>query len=346
MTTDSLPHKTKNQKMKSIIFSGVQPSGSIMLGNYLGAIKNWVQLQNESKDQCQSIFCIVDLHAITIKQDPEHLRKMTYELLALYIASGIDPNKSMLFAQSQVPQHAELAWILTCFTGMGELNRMTQFKDKSAKQKTIPAGLFSYPVLMAADILLYQTTLVPVGEDQKQHLELARDLAERMNSQYGPLFKIPGVFIPKVGARIMSLQDPTAKMSKSDPDANASVFLMDEDDAIRKKVKKAVTDSGSEIVYSDEKPGLKNLIQIQSAILGKDPTKIAEGYQGKQYGHLKIETAEIIVECLRPIRTRAKELISDKNHLNQILRLGAENARISAETTLKKVKSSVGFITA
>lgn len=325
---------------KKTVFSGIQPSGTLMLGNYLGALKNWVKLQTEN----DSIFCIVDLHAITLRQDPKELRERTYRVLATYLACGIDPKTCTLFAQSQVPQHAELSWILTCFTSMGELSRMTQFKDKSAKQKTVGVGLLSYPVLMAADILLYQTDLVPVGQDQKQHLELARDLAERMNNELGKLFVVPEPFIAPVGAKIMSLQNPAQKMSKSDADPNASIFLTDSDDVILKKLKRAVTDSGSEITYSDEKPGVANLIQIQAAITGKSTDQIVESYAGKQYGHLKVETAEIITAELKPLREEIDQLMQDKAALDKILHTGAENARERAEQTLTLVKKAVGFI--
>jgi tryptophanyl-tRNA synthetase len=268
----------KTTSARPVLFSGMQPTGhGLMLGNFIGAMKNWVRLQ----DTHQCIYCVVDLHAITIKQEPEKLRNTSYELLASYIACGIDPKKSSIFMQSQVPEHAELAWILTCHTYMGELNRMTQFKDKSVKEKSIPSGLFTYPSLMAADILLHQADLVPVGSDQKQHIELARDLANRMNHFYGELFKVPEPYIPPVGARIMSLQDPAAKMSKSTEDAMATVFLTDTEDVILKKFKRAVTDSLNKINYSDEQPGLKNLIDIQSALSGKPQVEITASYEGK-----------------------------------------------------------------
>jgi tryptophanyl-tRNA synthetase len=274
-----------------------------MLGNYLGAMKNWVALQE--KYDC--LYCLVDLHAITLRQDPAELRERTYAGPALYLACGLDPARNILFAQSHVPAHSELGWILACHSYMGELSRMTQFKDKSAKQKNIPTGLFVYPTLMAADILLYQANLVPVGQDQKQHLELTRDLAIRMNNLYGELFKVPEIYTPPVGAKIMSLTEPTAKMSKSDSDPNATIFMEDSDDVITKKIKRAVTDSGTTIEYSDEKPGVRNLLTIQAAITGKKPEDIVAAYAGKQYGHLKVETAEIVVECVRPIRERPAE---------------------------------------
>ncbi|WP_437656035.1 tryptophan--tRNA ligase [Sorangium sp. So ce1182] len=343
---------------KKVIFSGIQPSGRLMLGNYLGALKNWVKLQ----DDYDCLYCLVDMHAITVPQDPKELRSRTYEGLAVYLAAGLDPTKNIIFAQSHVPAHAELGWLLTCNAYMGELSRMTQFKDKSAKQQQVGVGLFSYPVLMAADILLYQTDLVPVGQDQKQHLELTRDIAIRVNSTYGdaetakdgtvtvknPIFRVPEPYIPPVGARIMSLQNPTAKMSKSDADPNATVFLDESDDAIRKKIKRAVTDSGSEIVFAperEEKAGVTNLISIQAAITGKDPGAIVESYTGKQYGHLKVETAEIVVELLRPLREKYQALLQDKGELDRILARGAERAAARAEPTLRRMYEAVGFLT-
>jgi tryptophanyl-tRNA synthetase len=311
-----------------------------MLGNYLGAMKNWVALQE--KYDC--LYCLVDLHAITLRQDPAELRERTYAGLALYLACGLDPARNILFAQSHVPAHAELGWILACHSYMGELSRMTQFKDKSAKQKNIPTGLFTYPTLMAADILLYQANLVPVGQDQKQHLELTRDLAIRMNNLYGELFKVPEIYVPPVGAKIMSLTEPTAKMSKSDPDPNATIFMDDTDDTITKKLKRAVTDSGTTIEYSEEKPGIRNLITIQAAITGRKPDDIVAAYAGKQYGHLKVETAEIVVECLRPIRERQEKLMAERAHLDKILEAGAEAAAKRAEKTLARVCDAVGFI--
>ncbi|MEW6055222.1 MAG: tryptophan--tRNA ligase [Bdellovibrionota bacterium] len=325
---------------RQIILSGVQPSGGLMLGNYLGALKNWVQLQKNY----DCLFCVVDMHAITIRRDPEVLRSLSYEAAAIYLASGIDPQKNLVFIQSHVPEHAELGWILSCQSYMGELSRMTQFKDKSAKQKNIGVGLFSYPALMAADILLYQANLVPVGQDQKQHLELTRDLAMRMNNAYGELFVVPEVFIPPVGAKIMSLTDPTAKMSKSDPDPNAVVYISDDDSTILKKLKRAVTDSGSEIAYTDEKPGIKNLIAIQSAITGKAAEQIVEGYRGKQYGHLKVETAELVVECIKPIREKYQQLLKDKGELDRMFKRSAEQARARAQVTLRKVQEAIGFV--
>ncbi len=328
---------------KKVMLSAVQPSNRLTLGNYLGALKNWVQLQ--AHFDC--LFLAVDLHAITVRQDPKELREQTYRAIATYIAAGIDPESATLFVQSHVPQHAELAWVLNCFAYMGELNRMTQYKDKSAKQgQTIAVGLLTYPALMAADILLYQTHLVPVGDDQKQHLEITRDLAQRMNSlsPSTPLFTVPEIHIPQVGARIMSLQDPLSKMSKSDPDPNSSVYLSDSNDQIVKKLKRAVTDSGTEIHYSDDKPGIKNLIDIQAAITGRSPQQITESYVGKQYGHLKVDTAELVAATVGPIRDRTEELLKNLGDLDALLKRGAEKARVRAEKTLKQVYDRVGFI--
>jgi tryptophanyl-tRNA synthetase len=323
------------------ILSGIQPTNRLHLGNYLGAIKNWVELQK----QYECIFLSVNLHAITAKQDPKILHEETLRTLATYIAAGIDPKKSALVIQSQIPEHTELAWVLICHTYMGELNRMTQYKDKSAKAGTnIPCGLFVYPVLMASDILLYQSHLVPVGEDQKQHIELTRDLAGRMNRLYGEdLFTIPEPWIPSVGARIMSLQDPTAKMSKSDPNPAASIFLSDTDDEILKKLKKAVTDSGTEITDDPKKPGIRNLLTIQSAITGKSISDLVQSYAGKMYGHLKIDTAEIITETLRPIREKTELLMSDRQELEKTILESATKARSIAAKTLKLVYERVGL---
>jgi tryptophanyl-tRNA synthetase len=326
---------------KKVMLSAVQPSNKLTLGNYLGAVKNWVTHQNDY----DCLFFAVDLHTLTVRQDPEELREQTYRIVAMYLAAGIDPQTATLFVQSHVPEHAELAWIFNCFASMGELSRMTQFKDKSAKQKNVGVGLFTYPTLMAADILLYHTHLVPVGEDQKQHVEITRDLAIRMNGLYGDdLFTIPEHFPPPMGARIMSLQNPSAKMSKSDPDPNSAVYLTDSDDQIRKKLKRAVTDSGSDIIYDENKPGIRNLLQIQAAILGKTPESIVESYQGKQYGHLKVDTAEIVATAVGPIRDRAEKLMADKPYLDTLLKKGAEKARARAQKTLAEVHRRVGFL--
>lgn len=334
---------------KKVVLSAVQPTNSAHIGNYLGAIKNWVPYL----DQYDCIFFAVDLHSITLEQDPKRLRDNTYRAIATYIACGIDPKKSTLFVQSQVPEHAELSWILTCYANMGELSRMTQFKDKSSKQGVvIPAGLFTYPVLMAADILLYHTNLVPVGEDQKQHLELTRDLAQRMNfrfpesseGQKSPLFTIPEPMISKVGARVMSLQDPTAKMSKSDPVSGACVFLTDTDQEIEKKFKRAVTDSGTEVQAVSQTPGVQNLLQIQASFLNETYETVLSRYIGKGYGYLKVDTASIAVDAIRPIRTHIEELLKDQAYLNEILKAGRTAARGRAEKVLNEVYKRVGFI--
>ncbi|MFN7685399.1 MAG: tryptophan--tRNA ligase [Oligoflexia bacterium] len=327
---------------KQVMLSAVQPSSGLTLGNYIGALRNWVRFQRDY--ECW--FFAVNLHAITVRQDPKELVEQTYRAVATYLAAGIDPEHATLFIQSQVPQHAELAWLLNCYCYMGELGRMTQFKDKSQKAgENIPVGLFTYPVLMAADILLYDTQWVPVGADQKQHIELTRDIAIRMNNTYGDdLFKVPQPLIPPVGARIMSLQDPTSKMSKSDPDPHASVFLFDSDDLIRKKIKRAVTDSGSEITDEDSKPGVKNLLNIQSAITGTPIASLVTQYAGKQYGHLKVETAEIVVQAIGPLRKEAERLYHDRTHLEQILQKGAERARQKAAKTLERAYCRVGLL--
>lgn len=328
--------------MKKVMLSAMQPTNRLTLGNYLGALRNWAAMQADY----ECLFFAVDLHSITLRQEPKELREATYRLIATYVAGGVDPEHALLFVQSHVPEHAELGWVLTCFTYEGELNRMTQYKDKSSKQgENIPAGLFMYPTLMAADILLYGTHLVPVGADQKQHLELTRDLAIRLNNLYGKdLFVVPEPYIPPIGARIMSLQDPTAKMSKSDPDPHATIFLDDSDDTIMKKVKRAVTDSGSEITYEDSKPGVKNLIGIQAALTGKHPDVIVGEYAGKMYGHLKVGTGELLCEKIGPIRDRVAELMADRAYLDGLLRAGAEKARARAQATLGKVYERVGFV--
>ncbi len=326
---------------KSVMLSAVQPSNRLTLGNYLGALRNWVQLQHDY----DCLFFAVDLHAITVRQDPAELREQTYRAVATYIAAGIHPVEATLFVQSHVPEHAELSWVLTCNTYMGELNRMTQYKDKSAKQgANIPAGLFIYPTLMAADILLYDTQLVPVGQDQKQHLELTRDVAIRMNNVYGKnTFVVPEVYTPPIGARIMSLQDPTTKMSKSDPDPNSAVYLSDTADQIIKKIKRAVTDSGSEITYEDTKPGVKNLLDIQAAITGKKTEDLVASYAGKMYGHLKVDTAELVAQTLSPIRDEVEKMMKDRAELERILKRGAENARARARITLNRLYDRLGL---
>lgn len=326
---------------RKVVFSGVQPSGALTLGNYLGAIRNWVELQ----DKYDSYFCVVDQHAITVPQEAKNLRKNTLEVLASYIACGLDPEKSTLFIQSHVSAHAELGWVLNTMTYMGQLNRMTQFKEKAQRSEAnLNAGLFTYPVLMAADILLYQTDAVPVGEDQKQHLELARDLAERFNSRYSDTFKVPDPMIPEFGARIMSLQEPTKKMSKSDDDQNAFILLLDDADSIKRKIKRAVTDSEGIVRYSDEQPGVKNLMTIYSKLSGESVEWIQNKYEGKGYGDFKADLAEVVSEGLRPIREKAEYLLKNKEQLEEIYTRGAEKAEIVARKTLRKVYKKVGFI--
>ena len=326
---------------KKIIFSGAQPSGKLTLGNYLGAIKNWTELQEEYN----CYYSVVDLHAITVPQEAKDLRANTMQLLAQYLACGLDPEKNTIFIQSHVSAHTELMWILSTMTYMGELNRMTQFKDKSQKSEAnLNAGLFTYPVLMAADILLYQTDLVPVGEDQKQHLELARDLANRFNNRYSPTFKVPEPYIQKAGARVMSLQEPTKKMSKSDENENAYILLIDDADTIRRKIKRSVTDSVGIVQYSDEQPGIKNLLNIYSKLSDKSIEEIVAMYEGKGYGDFKADVAEVIVEALRPIRERYEEILKDKEYLESVYAKGAQRAEAQARKTLRKVYKKVGLI--
>ena len=326
---------------KKIIFSGIQPSGNLTLGNYLGALKNWVKLQNEY----DCFFCVVDLHAITVKQIPADLRKRTLEVLAIYIACGIDPDKNTLFIQSHVPAHSEASWLLTCNTYMGELSRMTQFKDKAKKHgDSIPAGLFAYPVLMAADILLYNTDLVPVGIDQKQHLELARDLATRFNNAYSPTFKVPDPYIPPVGAKVMSLQDPTKKMSKSDDNPNSYILIMDPPEVIRKKISRAVTDSIGVVNYTDEQPGVKNLLDILISIKGYTKDEVVDFYKDKGYADLKKDVADAIIDELAPIQEKVNILLKDKKALEEIYKLGAEKANYAAIKNLRKMQKKIGLI--
>jgi tryptophanyl-tRNA synthetase len=372
--------------MKKRIFSGAQPTGELHIGNYLGALKNWVALQ----DEYESFYCIVNLHAITLPQDPKVLRQKTLDLARIYLAAGVDPKRSTIFIQSDVPEHTELTWVLSCIARMGELERMTQFKDKARKvsrdtkvsiwdvydpwesiqeiislpnqaeresglidlvQQAIPhlesrrqsagVGLFTYPVLMASDILLYQTDLVPVGQDQKQHLELTRDLAERFNRDFGETFKIPEPYIPPVGANILSLQDPAKKMSKSDDNPNASIFLLDDADTITKKYKRAVTDSGTEITFDETRPAIKNLLTMYHLLSGKTTDECISHFDGKGYGQLKSELAEITIEFLRPFQERVRHF--DDQTLNSILKPGAEKARSIAAETLKTVYRNVGI---
>lgn len=318
----------------------MQATGNLTLGNYLGALKNWVTLN----DEYECFYSVVDMHSITVRQDPAELRKRARALLTLYIAAGLDPEKNCIYYQSHVSGHAELAWILNCFTYMGELNRMTQFKDKSSKHAdNINAGLFTYPSLMAADILLFQADVVPVGSDQKQHLELTRDLAERFNSIYGNVFTVPEPYIGKVGARVMSLQEPNKKMSKSDENPNASIYLMDDPDTIVRKFKRAVTDSGSEVYRSEDKPGISNLIDIYSAVTNKTVDEIVREFDGKGYGDFKLAVGESVADLLRPLQARHAELMKDKAYVDSIIKANAEKANYFANKTLRKVQKKVGF---
>jgi tryptophanyl-tRNA synthetase len=327
--------------MKKRIFSGAQPTGQLHLGNYLGALKNWVNLQTEY----ESFFCIVNLHAITLAQNPQVLRQKTLDLARIYLAAGIDPQISTVFIQSDVKEHAELAWVLACIARMGELERMTQFKDKGkGNAERAGVGLFTYPVLMAADILLYQTHLVPVGRDQKQHLELSRDLAERFNRDYGAAFVVPEPYIPPVGANILSLTDPSKKMSKSDADVNGSILLLDEPGTIMKKFKKAVTDSGTEITFDDARPAIKNLLTIYQLMTGKTPEECEANFAGRGYGHLKTEIADSVIAYLQPFQERVKDF--DDETLNKILKDGAEKARTIARETLRDVYAKMGIVSA
>lgn len=325
---------------KKIVYSGIQPSGNLTLGNYIGALKNFSELQ----DEYNCLYCIVDMHAITVPQVPKDLRATSLDLASLYLAAGLDPEKSILYIQSHVKQHAELSWILGTITGLGQLQRMTQYKDKAAKQKEINAGLLFYPVLMAADILLYGTDFVPVGDDQTQHIELTRDIAERFNSRYSETFVVPEMMRAKKGARIMSLQDPTAKMSKSDADENASIYIIEDDKATARKIKRAVTDSIGIINYTDDQPGLKNLIDIYSVFADLTPDEVVKKYEGVGYGVFKEELAEIVVDGLKPIRSRFKEIRQDKTYLEEVLKAGDEKAERLAERTMRKVRRKVGFV--
>ncbi|MBZ4670102.1 MAG: tryptophanyl-tRNA synthetase [Clostridiales bacterium] len=329
------------EEQKKIIFSGIQPTGTFTLGNYIGAVRNWIKLQEEYN----CIYSIVDLHAITVKQDPAKLRQHTLEAYALILACGVDPEKSIAFIQSHVKTHAEMNWILACSTQFGELSRMTQFKDKSAKHPDdINAGLFTYPVLMAADILLYKTDLVPVGVDQKQHLELARDVAKRFNQKYGELFTIPEPYIPEIGAKVMSLQDPTKKMSKSDENPNACIFILDDTDTIIRKFKRAVTDSDSEIRYAEGKDGINNLMTIFSAVTGDSFEKIERDFAGKGYGEFKLAVGEAVSEALRPVRENFARLMQDKEYLKKCYSEGAQKALSISQKTLSKAYRKVGFV--
>jgi tryptophanyl-tRNA synthetase len=333
---------TGEKKSKPVIFSGIQPSGNLTLGNYIGALKSFDQLQNDY----DCFYCIVDLHSITVRQVAADLRKRTLELAALYVAVGLDPEKTTLYAQSHVSAHAELGWILGCYTYMGEMSRMTQFKDKSRKnEENINVGLFTYPVLMAADILLYQTDLVPIGEDQRQHLEICRDIAIRFNNAYSPTFKVPEAYIPKVGARVMSLQDPLSKMSKSDENQDGFVAILDPPDVIRKKFKRAVTDSETEVRYDvASKPGISNLMAILSSVTGKTMPDIETEFKGLGYGAFKEAVGEAVVNVMRPIQERHKSLMGDVPSLEAMLARSAEHANAVAYRTLSKVQRKVGFL--
>ncbi|NKF52196.1 tryptophan--tRNA ligase [Shewanella sp. WXL01] len=329
---------------KPIVFSGAQPSGELTIGNYMGALRQWVSMQ----DSHDCIYCVVDLHAITVRQDPKALREACLDTLALYLACGVDPQKSTVFIQSHVPEHAQLSWALNCYTQMGELNRMTQFKDKSQKHaNNINVGLFGYPVLMAADILLYQANEIPVGQDQMQHLELTRDIANRFNNAYGDTFTIPQAFMPKQGAKVMSLQDPMKKMSKSDDNRNNVIGLLEDPKAILKKVKKAMTDSEEPPVVrfdQEQKPGVSNLMSLMSGCNGQSIEQIEKDFEGKMYGHLKVATGEAVVAMLEPIQARYKELRADTAYLDQVMKQGSEQARVRAAATLKTVYEKIGLI--
>ncbi|RRO19493.1 tryptophan--tRNA ligase [Pectobacterium aquaticum] len=329
---------------KPIVFSGAQPSGELTIGNYMGALRQWVNMQ----DDYDCIYCIVDLHAITVRQDPQALKKATLDTLALYLACGIDPKKSTIFVQSHVPEHSQLSWILNCYAYFGELSRMTQFKDKSARyEENINAGLFSYPVLMAADILLYQTNQVPVGEDQKQHLELSRDVGQRFNSLYGDIFKVPEPFIPKSGARVMSLLEPTKKMSKSDDNRNNVIGLLEDPKAVAKKIKRAMTDSDEPPVVRYDvanKAGVSNLLDILSGVTGKPIPELEQEFDGQMYGHLKGAVADAVSGMLSELQERYHRYRNDEAFLQQIMREGADKASARAQETLKKVYDAIGFV--
>lgn len=326
---------------KKILYSGMQATGKLTLGNYMGALKNWMTLNEEY----ECFFGVMDLHSLTVRQEPAEFRRRARDLFALYVAAGLDPEKNCIYFQSHVSSHAELSWILSCFTYMGELNRMTQFKDKAAKHAdNINAGLYTYPVLMAADILLYQADVVPVGKDQLQHLEITRDIAQRFNSIYGDVFTIPEAYMGKAGAKIMSLQDPTRKMSKSDENANASVYLMDDADTVRRKFKRAVTDSEAEVRYDwDNKPGISNLMDIYGATTGKTTDEIEKEFAGKGYGDFKMAVGDAVAAMLTPMQTRFEELIKDKEYLDKMIKQNDEKAYYFSQKTLRKVKKKVGL---
>jgi len=324
-----------------VLYSAMQSTGTLTLGNYMGALDNWVKLA----DEYQTFYAIADLHSLTVRQDPKDIRKRARDLYVLYVAAGLDPEKNCIYYQSHVGAHAELSWILNCFTYMGELNRMTQFKDKAAKHSdNINAGLYTYPVLMAADILLYQADVVPVGADQKQHLEITRDIANRFNSIYGDVFTVPEAYIGKATAKIMSLQDPTKKMSKSDENPNASILLMDDHDTIMRKFKRAVTDSDTEIRYSESKPGIMNLINIYGAITGKTPEEVEKEFDGKGYGDFKLAVGEAVVSKLKPLQDKFYDLSKNKDYINNCIKENDEKAAYFANKTLRKVQKKVGLL--
>ncbi|WP_411678235.1 tryptophan--tRNA ligase [Caproicibacter sp.] len=331
----------KNENTKKVIFSAIQPSGTITLGNYLGALKNWIELQ----DEYECIYALADLHTITVRQEPAKFRRNTLEAYALLLACGIDPQKSPFFIQSQVPEHAQLAWVLNCYTQFGELQRMTQFKDKSQKHPdNINAGLFTYPSLMAADILLYQADLVPVGVDQKQHIELTRNIADRFNGLYGQTFKLPEGYIPETGAKIMSLQDPARKMSKSDENVNASIAVLDRPEDIMRKFKRAVTDSEACVRRAPGKDGVNNLMGIYSCVTGRTDGEIEAEFAGKGYGDFKTAVGEAVAEHLRPIREKFDDYMKNKDYLEQCYAEGGRKAEVIARKTLRKVMKKVGFL--
>ncbi len=326
---------------KPISLSGIQPTGVMTLGNYIGAVKNWVTFQ----DECDCIYMIANLHAITVKQDPAALRKNTLEAFALILACGVDPEKSIAFIQSQVPEHSELSWVLNCYAQFGEMSRMTQFKDKSRKHAdNINVGLFTYPILMAADILLYQADVVPVGVDQKQHVEIARDIAGRFNGLYGDVFKMPTPFIPKAGAKIMSLADPTKKMSKSDDNLNSFIAILEDKDSIIRKIKRSVTDSEALVAYRDGKDGINNLMTIYSVVTGKSFDEIEREFDGKGYGDFKLAVGETVADYLAPVKERFNALMGDKAYLESLAANGAEKASRLARRTLSKVYRKVGLL--
>lgn len=333
---------SEEKNARKRIYSAIQPSGQLTLGNYLGALRNFPKLQNDY----DCVYCIANMHSLTVRQDPAELRERIYSLLSLYLACGLDPEKNVLYLQSHVHEHAELAWILNCYTYNGELSRMTQFKDKSLKHAdNINAGLFTYPVLMAADILLYQSDFVPIGQDQKQHLELSRDIADRFNKLYGQTFVVPAPLISKQGARIMSLQEPSKKMSKSDTNTSNFVLLTEAPEAIMKKFKKAVTDSEAEVRYDEEnKPGVSNLINIYGAVTDKSVSDVEKEFEGARYGDFKMAVGQAVIDALTPIREKYEQLMNDKAYLNSVLKNGREKASEIASTTLSDVYEKVGFV--